>query len=281
VTNDFVEQTTYDALDRVIERIRPFDPGDARYNTPDKVTYTYDDASRLTRVSAPPSQGQTVRNDTRYAYFDNGWVKSSTDPWDILTTYDYNQLGQQTRRTVLSSGQAASRAMTWSYYPDGKLHTRTDDGVPVGRQVVVVDNTDLQNVQVVGTWPTATANPGQFKGFNYQTHAAGTGANTFTWKLNIPQDGTYQVFVRYAVGPATNAPYAVTDGTGPPRPGWSTRPSRPASGSALAASRSTPAWVQDHAVGSGQQHRGRRRGDAGPRQQRRCRQRAQGLRVPV
>jgi RHS repeat-associated protein len=212
--DDFAQQTTYDELNRVSERILPYDPGDARYNTPDKLTYTYDDADRLTRVSAPPSQGQTVRNDTRYAYFDNGWIESSTDPWDILTTYDYNELGQQTRRTVFSSGQAASRVMHWTYYPDGKLHTRDDDGVPAGKQVVVVDNTDIQNVDVVGTWPTAAANPGQFKGYNYQTHAAGTGTNTFTWKLNIPQSGTYEVFVRYAAGPATNASYAVTDSTG-------------------------------------------------------------------
>jgi hypothetical protein len=115
---------------------------------------------------------------------------------------------------VARSGQAASRVLGWTYYPDGKLHTRSDDGVPVGKQVVVVDNTDLQHVDVVGTWPTATANPGQFKGYNYQTHAAGTGANTFTWKLNIPQSGTYEVLVRYATGPATSAPYTVTNGTG-------------------------------------------------------------------
>jgi hypothetical protein len=47
-------------------------------------------------VSAPPSAGQTVRNIAAYSHFDNGWVKSSTDPWDIATTYDYNPLGQQT-----------------------------------------------------------------------------------------------------------------------------------------------------------------------------------------
>ena len=45
---------------------------------------------------------------------------------------------------------------------------------------------------------------------------AGTGANTFTWKLNIPQDGTYQVFVKYpgVSGAATSAAYAVTHSAG-------------------------------------------------------------------
>jgi hypothetical protein len=40
-------------------------------------------------------------------YFDNGWAKTSTDPWDIIiitTTYDYNPLGQQTARTITSAG---------------------------------------------------------------------------------------------------------------------------------------------------------------------------------
>ncbi len=216
VADDFVQQTTYDELDRVKERILPFDPNDSRYNTPDKLTYDYDEAGRLTKVSAPPSEGQTVRNDTALSYFDNGWVKSSTDPWDITTRYLYNDLGQQTSRTITSAGNSSSRTMIWGYFLDGKLQTRTDDGVPVGKQVVLVDNSDRQNTAVVGTWPTATIPPTGFQGFDYQTHTAGTGANTFTWKLNIPQDGTYQVFVKYpaVAGAATSAGYAVTHSGG-------------------------------------------------------------------
>jgi hypothetical protein len=169
----------------------------------------------MTTASAPPSQGQTIRNDTHYDYFDNGWVKSSSDPWDITTTYDYNPLGQQTARTITSTGGSSSRGMTWAHYPDGKLQTRTDDGIPVGKQVVLVDNSDTQNTQTVGTWPAATTSPG-FQGIDYQTHAAGTGTNTFTWNLNVPQDGTYEVFVKYpaVTGAATSAPYAVTHSAG-------------------------------------------------------------------
>jgi RHS repeat-associated protein len=219
VADDFVAQTTYDELNRVKERILPFDPGDARYNTADRLTYDYDDAGRLVKASAPPSNGQTVRNDTTMSYFDNGWVKASTDPWDITTSYTYNDLGQQTTRTLSPGGaspaDASARAMSWDYYPDGKLRTRIDQGVPVGKQVVLVDNSDTQNTAAVGTWPVATT-PSGFQGFSYQTHAAGTGANTFTWKLNIPQDGTYQVFVKYpaVTGAATSAQFAVTHSAG-------------------------------------------------------------------
>ena len=215
VADDFVQQTTYDELNRVKERILPYDPGNARYNTPDKLTYDYDDAGRLTTVSAPPSEGQAVHNDTKLTYFDNGWVKSSTDPWDITTSHLYNDLGQQRSRTLTSAGGSSARTMTWTYLPDGKLQSRTDDGVPVGQQVVLVDNSDRQNTTAVGTWPTATV-PTGFQGFDYQTHAAGTGANSFTWKLNIPQNGTYQVFVKYpgVSGAATSAAYAVTHSAG-------------------------------------------------------------------
>ncbi len=105
--------------------------------------------------------------------------------------------------------------MTWGYFPDGKVQTRTDEGVPAGLQVVLVDNSDRQNTQAVGTWPVVTT-PGAFQGIDYQTHAAGTGANTFTWNLNIPQDGTYQVLVKYpaVTGATTSAPYTVTHSTG-------------------------------------------------------------------
>jgi RHS repeat-associated protein len=254
-TDDFVHQTTYDELNRVKEKLLPYDPNDARYNTPDKLTYTYDEAGRLVTVSAPPSHGQTVRNDTQLTYFDNGWVKTATDPWDITTTYDYNPLGQQTARTITSAGGSSSRGMTWAHYPDGKLQQRTDEGIPVGKQVVLVDNSDTQNTQVVGTWPAATTPPG-FQGFNYQTHAAGTGANTFTWNLNIPQDGTYEVFVKFPVvsGAATSAPYQVTHsaGTTPKTVNQTTNAGTWVSLGSFAFAQATPAKItlSDNAAGT-------------------------------
>ncbi|MCO5974143.1 golvesin C-terminal-like domain-containing protein [Actinoallomurus soli] len=217
VADDFVQETQYDELNRVKEKLTPYDPNDARYNHADATIYSYDDAGRLAKVSAPPSNGQTVRNDTTYSYFDNGWTKTSTDPWDIVTSYDYNELGQQTSRTLTSAGGSSSRTMGWTYYPDGKLKGRTDDGVPVGQQVVLADDSDIQNAGYTGTaWTSASAGTG-FQGYDYATHAAGTGANSFAWNLTIPEDGTYQVFVKYpdgVSGAATNASYTVRDGSG-------------------------------------------------------------------
>src|SRR5205823_942563 len=101
--DDFVQQTTYDELNRVKEKLTPYDPNDPNYNSPDRTVYSYDAAGRLTRVSAPPSNGQTVRNDTTYTYWDNGWPRTTTDPWDIATTYDENALGKQVSRTLTSA----------------------------------------------------------------------------------------------------------------------------------------------------------------------------------
>lgn len=149
--DDFVQQTVYDELNRPVEQILPFDPGDPEHDSPDRIFYEYDEAGRVTMVSAPPSAGQTVRNNTHTSYLDTGWVETTTDPWGIVTAYDYNVLGQQTGRTLTSAGGSSGRTMTWEYFPDGKLAARSDDGVPVGLHEVLVDNSDAQNVSFTGT----------------------------------------------------------------------------------------------------------------------------------
>ncbi|MBB5803447.1 RHS repeat-associated protein [Saccharothrix ecbatanensis] len=213
--DDFVAATVYDKLNRPIEKLTPFDGDDVRYTTPDKTTYAYDRVGRVSQVSLPPSAGQTARNTTKHTYFDNGWVSTSTDPWDIATAYDYTDLGQQKTRTLTSAGGSSNRTMTWTYFPDGKLASRSDDGVPVGKHVALVDNTDTGFVETAGTWTVRTAGSG-YQNTNHRSAPAGTGAATFTWKPVIPQDGTYEVFAKYATGltgVATNTPYKVDTGT--------------------------------------------------------------------
>ncbi|MFE3905012.1 hypothetical protein ACFXPY_33110 [Streptomyces sp. NPDC059153] len=50
--------------------------------------------------------------------------------------------------------------MTWSDYPDSELRTRSDDGVPVGKSVVLVDNSDSRHASSTGTWTKGDL-PGQ------------------------------------------------------------------------------------------------------------------------
>ncbi|MQY15178.1 hypothetical protein SRB5_53560 [Streptomyces sp. RB5] len=215
VADDFVARTEYDKLNRPVKQFQPYDPADSRYNRDDVYTETvYDKVGRVTKVSLPPSEGQTVRNDTDYTYYDNGWTYTSTDPWDIRTQYDYTDLGQQQSRTLTSAGGDSTRTMGWSYYPDGSLQARSDTGVPVGKDVVVTDNSDTQTTTATGTWSTATA-AGQ-QGHDHRAHTAGTGTDTFTWNLNTPADGTYTVYAKFpeVTGAATTAKYTIThDGT--------------------------------------------------------------------
>jgi YD repeat-containing protein len=208
--DDYATVTVYDALNRKKETWSAYDKDDSKYNTPDKTIYTYDKLGRLSILSAPPSVGQAVRNDTTYSYFDNGWTKLSSDAWDVVTKYDYNGLGAQTARTVTSAGGSSNRTMTWSYYPDGKERTRSDDGVPVGKQVLLVDNSDFNSTAASGTWPAASAATGKY-GIDYATHAGGTGSSKFTWQLNAPQAGSYEVFARFpqVAGAAIDAKYTI------------------------------------------------------------------------
>ncbi|MEU4494414.1 DNRLRE domain-containing protein [Streptomyces sp. NPDC023998] len=211
--DDFTARTEYDALNRPVKKFQPYDPADLRYNNPNVYTRTdYDAVGRVAKTSLPPSEGETVRNDTSFEYFDNGWTKKSTDPWDIASSYEYNELGLQTSRTLTSAGGSSERTMAWTYYPDGKLKSKSDDGVPAGKSVVLVDNSDTQNTSSTGTWATGDITGQQ--GYSHRTHAAGSGTDAFTWTLNIPKDGTYTAYVKYprVTGAATTAKYTLSHG---------------------------------------------------------------------
>ncbi|WP_158887113.1 DNRLRE domain-containing protein [Amycolatopsis anabasis] len=206
--DDFAHVAVYDKMNRVVEQWTAFDKDDERVKTPDKTFNTYDEVGNLTEVSAPPSAGQTIRNVTRSTFLDTGWVRSSTDPWNITTAFAYDSFGNQTSRTLTAAGGSASREMKWTYYPDGKTKTRSDDGAPVGRDVAVVDNSDPAAV-VTGNWGVAGPAP-DHEGYDYRLHNPGTGADTVTWNIDVPRNGAYEVFVRYtAAAKATNATYTV------------------------------------------------------------------------
>ncbi len=216
--DDFASRTEYDALNRPVRSFQPYDPADARYSDANMYTETvYDAAGRVTKTSMPASEGQTVRNESTVEYFDNGWIKNTTDPWDISTAYEYDDLGAQTARTLTSADGSANRTMTWGYFPDGKLLSKADDGVPVGSHSVVTDNNTTGLAEATGTWATLWTAPDQ-QGTNHRTHAAVTGTSTdkFTWTLDVPADGTYSVAVTYpqVSGAATDAKFELTHGKG-------------------------------------------------------------------
>ncbi|HEX6681375.1 MAG TPA: RHS repeat-associated core domain-containing protein, partial [Candidatus Limnocylindrales bacterium] len=221
---DFATVTVYDALNRVKETWSAYDEQDPRYNTPDKTFYSYDDVGNVTKVSMPPSGGAPgepgMRIDTQYTHLDTGWIASSTDPFGVKTDYGYNVLGRQTQRNITGVDGILSHAMTWDYYPDGKLKSRRDEGATFKAKAHVSDNSDAQSsTDGPDPWATSSAGSG-FLGYDYATHAPGSGANTFMWtKPPSTSSGAeqYELFVRYPAvpGAATNATYTITHHGGP------------------------------------------------------------------
>ena len=200
----------YDAVNRVKEQDQAYVADDSQANKPDPTYYGYDKVGNQVQVSAPPSNGQQVRNVTTTDYFDNGWIKSSKDAWDITTTYEYDDLGKQASRTFTGDGGSAQRTMHWTYYPDGKLKSRSDDGIPPGDHVLVIDNSDT-DAKATGTWATAgTEGESDHEGYDYRTHAGGNNTDIFVWSADIPADGTYEVLARYPkTATATDATYTI------------------------------------------------------------------------
>ncbi|MGW1086976.1 DNRLRE domain-containing protein [Streptomyces sp. NPDC002596] len=123
---DFAARTEYDKLNRPVKQFQPYDPADEKYNKADVYTETvYDEVGRVKKTSLPPA-GDPERIDTDYTHFDNGWIKTSTDAWNIKTAYDYNNVGQQEKRALTGDNGTSTRTMGWSHYPDGSLKGRTD-----------------------------------------------------------------------------------------------------------------------------------------------------------
>ncbi|MCK2217509.1 DNRLRE domain-containing protein [Actinomadura sp. ATCC 31491] len=139
--DDFLTEIRYDKLNRAVEQVFPFDEDDDQsgpdypYRTPQSVQYTYDAASRLTSVALPPPDPAHTPNPdhrgrivSRTEYYDNGWIKKSVDPFGVAVSYDYNDLGEQTQRTVTAADGTQQRTLEWGYHPDGKLKHHADQG---------------------------------------------------------------------------------------------------------------------------------------------------------
>ena len=229
----YTTSSVYDADNHLTKALGAYLPGDATYGqtTQPETDYTYDADGRMTKVdritqpSATSQQiaGQTPPADnavTNLSYYDNGWTKSSTDPFNINTAYDYNGLGEQISRTVTSSDGAdgnsatgaASRYMNWDYYPDGSLQAYTDTGMPAGWRNQVVTADGQGNGAELG-WRQTQAGNG-YNGSSYYQCTQGCGQNQFFWNLAFPANDKYTVYVWYSAAGDNNAQYTVNYGGG-------------------------------------------------------------------
>jgi RHS repeat-associated protein len=226
----YTTETTYDNDNRQWKVLGAYSNSDANYakNLRPETDYTYDPAGRVSQIDritqpnkyTPVPDGQTAAAAehalTTFGYYDNGWTKTSADPFKITTTYDYNGLGEQNLRAVSSAdgnlpggntaSGAATRQMNWLYYPDGSLKNATDTGVPAGWQDQVLTASSPQTGPPNPNWTPSGPGAG-YDGSQYYTGQ--NNSSPFTWELTIPQDGNYQIYVYYPSG-GTSASYQAT-----------------------------------------------------------------------
>ncbi len=94
--------------------------------------FTIDGLGRTTTVGTP-TDAASDSNPTKYGYYENGWIKSSTDPTITATgddyrhtvTYSYDHRGNQTRWDSSGSDAQAARHITRGFYPNGLLQSRS------------------------------------------------------------------------------------------------------------------------------------------------------------
>jgi RHS repeat-associated protein len=216
----FTASAHYDADNRVDKAYGAFDPNDPLYKSDQQpeTDYHRDVAGRVTSVdllrkantfiASSPTSAETAT--TSYTYWDNGWTHTSTDPFTIKTSYDYNGTGQQNDRLLTASdgseattdpsvGSGATRDMHWLYNPDGSLWQSSDTGLPNGFQDQVLP------ANSGWTWAAGPAGQG-YDGATYYT-----GSGNFQWNMAVPATGDYKVYVWHSTSGTSNAQYSYYD----------------------------------------------------------------------
>ena len=127
----YVTTFQYDKVNQMVRVDLPSEgAGDERYQH-----RSYDANGRLAWLSLPttitdpalvPDTAKTVNE-----FWDPGWIRTTRENVNARAHFDYTAEGWQSTRTPehKSTGQLnAERQMRWSYYPDGRLRERTDEG---------------------------------------------------------------------------------------------------------------------------------------------------------
>jgi RHS repeat-associated protein len=210
-------ETVYDANNRPVQKKSPFNAADPVYKTPSSTFIQYDPVGQA-KAQSEPTFGSSGAQWTNLTYYGSGDIKTSTDPWQITTTYGYNQVGQQTNRTMTVPGDDANRTQAWGFYPDGALQSRSDTAAQ--QPVDVMDNADLWQSTLTGTWATVTGGTNT-QGANYRTHAAaavGTpeASDSFSWRVMPDVAGSFDVYASCPVrtDSTTAATYTINHSTG-------------------------------------------------------------------
>ena len=132
----------------------------------------------------------------------------------------------QTEATFTELARLAANTTTYTdstlVFPEQytyRLRANNDNGpspevlLEVDNAEIIVDNSDIDLVEIVGRWPFRTSTfGGQYIGQNFQVdNDEGKGEKSFTWTTPLPVDGLYDVYARWQRGVPRplNVPYTV------------------------------------------------------------------------
>jgi RHS repeat-associated protein len=122
---DFITEYVYDRANRVTAVKLPRQGSETRHF----LHRSYDDDGRMTLTSLPTTAAPSLDGSwpvspaltTEVGYFRNGWIRSTNDAANPLTTYGYTPEGWQATRVIGGVEQEQ-----WRYHPDGLLQAHVD-----------------------------------------------------------------------------------------------------------------------------------------------------------
>ena len=194
---NYVTSLDYDAVNRLVRMTLPFDGRDGTERQ--YLHRAYDANGNLAWASLPVTTASaggvqdTAR--TRMSYFDNGLIATSDDPNNPKVRFDYTARGQQSARVPERRNAPGeldeTRRMTWEYFNDGQLKTRSDQGGQPATYTYDANDDLLRAVDTAGvTDPSEAAveTEATYTGFDEVAKARHRKQGAATWRFT---DYTY------------------------------------------------------------------------------------------
>lgn len=127
---NYVTGYQYDKINRLVRTALPFDTADGTERQ--YVHQAYDANGNLTSTSLPVINSGSAGDGatTKMSYFDPGWIRASGDPVNPTVQFNYTAHGWQAERVPENPSGDSNEELTmrWSYFNDGQLKTRRDQG---------------------------------------------------------------------------------------------------------------------------------------------------------
>jgi YD repeat-containing protein len=191
-TSFYVTFYSYDAVNR---KVRVELPHDARDGTERQYVHNaYDPNGNLAWTSLPvtSSAASSVQDTARtvMTYFDPGWIRTSDDPTNPKVVFDYTAEGWQAQRTPERKSAPGtpdvSQTMLWTYFADGQLKSRTDNGGQQSTYTYDVNNNLLTGTDggVADTTEAAMDITASYTGFNEPLKVRQKKKNASVWTFS-------------------------------------------------------------------------------------------------